>query len=52
MEGGFLSWLCVKFLVEGILSGIHPLLMPDCFPRNGACTGGSPDHATFPSGHP
>jgi len=36
MEGGFLSWLCVKFLVEGILSGIHPLLMPDCFPRNGA----------------
>lgn len=34
IEGGFLGWLCVEFLVEGILSGIHPLLMPDCFPRN------------------
>ena len=24
--------MCVEFLVEGILSGIHPLLMPDRFP--------------------
>jgi len=36
IEGGLLGWLCAKFLVEAILSGIHPLLMPDYFPRNGA----------------
>ncbi|NOX44299.1 MAG: hypothetical protein GXO72_00975 [Caldiserica bacterium] len=34
IEGGFLGWLCAKLLVEAILSGIHPLFMPDCFPRN------------------